>query len=80
MKINQFYAHLSDLALKTFKTSNECPQLPLKDVLVVFRQKYVKPESSASAKQRFHRLTFDPENKKLPDFLEELQEGTKCFW
>ena len=41
----------------------------------MFRRKYVKPESSASAKHRLHRLVFDPERQKLPDFLEELQES-----
>ena len=33
----------------------------------------MKPESSASAKHRFNRLFFDPENRKLPDFLEKFQ-------
>ena len=41
------------------------------------RRKYVKPESSASAKHRFNRLSFDPENQKLPDFLQELQESAE---
>ena len=43
----------------------------------MFRQKYVKPESSASAKHRFNRLSFEPENQKLPEFLEELQESAE---
>ena len=29
------------------------------------------------AKHRFHRLTFDPENQKLPDFLEDLQASAE---
>ena len=37
----------------------------------------MKLESSASAKHRFNRLSFDPENKKLPDFLEDLQESAE---
>ena len=65
------------LALKTFKNIQRTPTTTLEDILVVFRRKYVKPESSASAKHRFHRLVFDPERQKLPDFLEELQESAE---
>ena len=77
MKINHFHAHLRGLALKTFKNVQRTPTTTLEDILVVFRRKYVKPESSASAKHRFHRLVFDPERQKIPDFLEELQESAK---
>ena len=80
MKINHFHAHLRGLALKTFKNIQRTPNTTLEDILKVFRRKYVKPESSASAKHRFHRLSFQPENQKLPDFLEELQESAdKAF-
>ena len=77
MKINHFHAHLRGLALKTFKNIQRTPSTTLEDILRVFRRKYVKPESSASAKHRFKRLFFDPENQKLPDFLEELQESAE---
>ena len=77
MKINDFHAHLRGLALKTFKNIQQTPTTTLEDILKVFRRKYVRPESSASAKHRFNRLTFDPENQKLPDFLEELQESAE---
>ena len=77
MKINHFHAHLRGLALKTFKNIQRTPNTSLDDILKVFRRKYVKPESSASAKHRFNRLSFDPENQKLPDFLEELQENAE---
>ena len=77
MKINHFHAHLRGLALKTFKKIQRTPSTTLEDILKVFRRKYVKPESSASAKHRFNRLFFDPENQKLPDFLEELQESAE---
>ena len=70
MEINHFHAHLIGLALKTFKNIQRTPSTTLEDILKVFRRKYVKPESSASAKHRFNRLFFDPENQKLPDFLE----------
>ena len=77
MKINHFHAHLRGLALKTFKNIQRTPTTTLEDIFKVFRRKYVKPESSASAKHRFNRLFFDPENQKLPDFLEELQESAE---
>ena len=77
MKINQFHAHLRGLALKAFKNIQRTPSTTLEDILEVFRRKYVKPESSASAKHRFNRLFFDPENQKLPNFLEELQESAE---
>ena len=77
MKINHFHAHLRGLALKTFKNIQRTPTTTLEDILVVFRRKYVKPESSASAKHRLHRLIFDPGRQKLPDFLQELQESAE---
>ena len=77
MKINHFHAHLRGLALKNFKNIQRTPTTTLEDILKVFRRKYVKAESSASAKHRFNRLFFDPENQKLPDFLEELQESAE---
>ena len=77
MKSNHFQAHLRGLALKTFKNIQRTPNTTLEDILVVFRRKYVKPESSASAKHRFHKLMFEPENQKLADFLEDLQESAE---
>ena len=77
MKINHFHAYLRGPALKTFKNIQRTPTTTLEDMLVVFRRKYVMPESSASAKHTFHRLVFDPERQKLPDFLEELQENAE---
>ena len=77
MEINHFHAHPRGLALKKFKNIQRTPTTTLEDILKVFRRKYVKPESSASAKHRFNRLAFDPEDQKLPDFLEELQESAE---
>ena len=77
MKINHFHAQLRGLALKTFKNIQRTSTTALEDILVVFRRKYVKTESSASAKHRFNRLMFQPENQKLLDFLEDLQESAE---
>ena len=77
MKINHFYAHLRKEALQTFRNINAVNKKTLDDVLIVFRRKYVKPESQATAKHKWHKLTFDPNTKSLPDFLEELNECAK---
>ena len=74
MKINHFHAHLRKEALQTFRNISALKKKTLDDVLLVFRRKYVKPESRATAKHKWHKLTFDPNTKSLPDFLEELNE------
>ena len=74
MKINHFHAHLRKEALQTFRNKSASNKKTLDDVLIVFRRKYVKPESQATAKHKWHKLTFDPNTKSLPDFLEELNE------
>ena len=80
MKINHFHSLLRKNALQTFRNINTANRQTLEDILAVFRRKYVKPESQATAKHKWHRLVFDPNTMKLPDFLEELnQEAEKAF-
>ena len=80
MKINHFHAHLRKEALQTFRNISAVNKKTLDDVLIVFRRKYVKPELQATAKHKWHKLTFDPNTKSLPDFLEELNEcAEKAF-
>ena len=74
MKINHFHAHLRKEALQTFRSISATNKKTLDDVLIVFRRKYVNPESQATAKHKWHKLTFDPNTKSLSDFLEELNE------
>ena len=74
MKINHFHAHLRKEALQTFRNISAVNKKTLDDVLIVFRRKYVKPESQATAKHKWHKLTFDPNTKSLSDFLEDLNE------
>ena len=74
MKINHFHAHLRKEALQTFRNISALNKKTLDDVLIVFRRKYVKPESQATAKHKRHKLTFDPNMKSLSDFLEKLNE------
>ena len=77
MKINHSNSLLRKNALQTFRNINSCNRQTLEDILVIFRRKYVKPESQATAKHKWHKLDFDPETMKLPDFLEELNQGAE---
>ena len=77
MKINHFHSLLRKNCLQTFRNINSTNRQTLEDVLVIFRRKYVKPESQATAKHKWHRLIFDPNTMKLPDFLEKLNQGAE---
>ena len=80
MKIHHFHAHLRKEALQTFRNISAPNKETLNDVLIVFRRKYVKPESQATAKHKWHKLAFDPNTKSISDFLEELNEcAEKAF-
>ena len=76
-KINHFHSLLRKNALQTFRNINTTNRQTLEDIFAVFRRKYVKPESQATAKHKRHRLVFDPNTTKLPDFLEELNQGAE---
>ena len=56
MKINHFHAHLRKEALQTFRNISAVNKKTLDDVLIVFRRKYVKPESQATAKHKCTNL------------------------
>ena len=78
MKINHFHSLLRKNALQTLGNINTTNRQTLEDILAVFRRKYVKPpESQATAKHKWHRLVFDRNTMKLPDFLEELNQGAE---
>ena len=64
-------------ALQTFKNINGPTRENLEQILAVFRRKYVKPQSMATAKHKFQKLVFNPANQKLVDFLDELQKLAK---
>ena len=72
IKINHFHAHIREEALQTFRNKSASNKKTLDDVLIVFRRKYVKPESTA--KLKWQKLTLDTNKKSLSDFLEELNE------
>ena len=64
-------------ALQTFKNITRPNRENLGEILTVFRRKYVKPQSMATAKHKFQRLVFNPAKNKLTDFLDELQKLAK---
>ena len=73
-KINYFHSLMRGDALQTFKNITTPNRENLGEILTVFRRKYVKPLSMATAKHKFQRVDFNPANQKLIDFLDELQK------
>ena len=76
-KINYFHSLMRGDPLQTFKNITSPNRENLAEILTVFRRKYVKPQSMATAKHKFQRLVFNPANQKLIDFLDELQKLAK---
>ena len=76
-KINYFHSVMRGDALQTFKNITSPNRENLGEILTVFRRKYVKPQSMATAKHKFQRLVYNPANQKLIDFLDELQKLAK---
>ena len=76
-KINYFHSLMRGDALQTFKNITSPNRENLAEILTVFRRKYVKPQSMATAKHKFQPLVFNPANQKLIDFLDELQKLAK---
>ena len=76
-RINYFHCLMTGDALQTFKNINGPTRENLGEILAVFRRKYVKPQSMATAKHKFQKLVFNPANQKLVDFLDELQKLAK---
>ena len=76
-RINYFHSLMRGVALQTFKNINGPTRENLEEILAVFRRKYEKPQSIATAKRKFQKLVFNPANQKLVDFLDELQKLAK---
>ena len=72
-KINYFHSLMRGDALQTFKNITSPNRENLGEILTVFRRKYVKPQSMATAKHKLQQLVFNPANQKLIDFLDELR-------
>ena len=76
-RINYFHSLMRGDALQSFNYINGPTRENLGENLAVFRRKYVKPQSTATAKHNFQKLVFNTANQKLVDFLVELQELAK---
>ena len=76
-KIYYFHSLIRNDALQTFKNITSHNIESLGEILTVFRRKYVKPESMATAKHKLQRLVFNPGNQYLIGFLDELQKLAK---
>ena len=76
-KINYFHSLMIGGALQTFKNIDSPNRENLPEILTVFRRKYVKPQSMATAKHKLQQLVFNPATQKLIDFLDELQKLAK---
>ena len=76
-KINYSHSLMRGDALQTLKKITSPNRENLGEILTVFRRKYVKPQSMATAKHKFQRLVFNPANQKLIDLLDELQKLAK---
>ena len=76
-RINYFHSLMRGDALQTFKNISGPTRENLGEILAVFRRKYKKPQSMATAKHKFQKHVFNPANQKLVDFLDELQKLAK---
>ena len=76
-RINYFHCPMRGDALQIFKNIIGPTRENLGEILAVFRRKYVKRRSMATAKHKFQKLVFNPANQKLVDFLDELQKLAK---
>ena len=76
-RIKYFHSLMRGDALQTFKNNNGPTRENLEEILAVFRRKYVKPQSMATAKHKFQNFVCNPANQTLVDFLDELQKLAK---
>ena len=76
-RINYFHSLMRGDALQTYKNIISPTRENLGEILAVFRRKYVKPQSMATAKHKFQKLVFNPANQKLVYFLDEIQKLVK---
>ena len=76
-RINYFHSLMRGDALQTFKNISGTTRENLGEILAVFRRKYVKPQSMATAKHKLQKLVFNPAKQKLVEFLDELQKLAK---
>ena len=78
-RINHFHSVFRRDALETFQNINGATRENQGEILAVFRRKYVKLQSMATATHKFQKLVFNPANQKLVDFLVEFQNWPKTL-
>ena len=76
-RIKYFHSLMRGDAFQTFKNIYGPARENLGEILAVFRRKYVKPQSMATAKCKLQKLVFNPANQKLVDFVDELRKLAK---
>ena len=76
-KKNYFHSLMRGDALQIFKNITSPNRENMRETLTVFRRKYVKPQSMATAKHEFQRLVFNCADQKLINFLDDLQKLAK---
>ena len=76
-RINNFHSLMRGDAMQTFKNINGPIRENLGEILAVFPRKYVKLQSTATAKDKFQKLVFNLANQKLVDFHVDLQKLAK---
>ena len=72
-EINCVHSLMRGDELQTFKNVTSPNKEIFREILTVFRTKYVKPQSMATTRDIFQQLVFNPANQKLIDLLDELQ-------
>ena len=77
-KINYFHSLMRGDALQTFKNITTPNRENSGEILTVFRRKYVKPQSMATAEHKLQRLVFNHANQKLIDFKTSSRNRRKA--
>ena len=76
-KINNFHSLMRGDALQTFKNINSRNRANLTEIPTLFLRKNMKPRPMATAKHKLQQLVFNSANRKLSDFLGQLQKLAK---
>ena len=69
-RINYFHSLIRRDALQRFININGPTRENLVEILAVFRRKYGKPQSMATAEHKFKKLVSNSANQRLVDFLD----------
>ena len=77
MKVNNFLSQHGQEVLGAFKIIMASKEQTLEDALNMLRRRNVRRQYEATAKDKWNKLTFDPNSKSLSDLLVELDEGAE---